>query len=213
MSSWHFICWCNDLKNFYRVISEYDFYRPQRSWGKVIFSEACVNNSVHRGVCVVAWGACVVALGGHAWFYLGGHAWFYFGGHAWFYSAGGGHAWFYSGVHGFIQGGMCGFIQGGMHGFIQQGGCAWFFQFFRIQWDMVNERAVSILLECILVLFVFTKDWKIRGKRKCSRLYASHSLLMLNEDTNFHICSVYCKQEYMQIIEITDFIILRNWWN
>ena len=23
------------------------FYRPQRSWGKVIFSEACVNNSVH----------------------------------------------------------------------------------------------------------------------------------------------------------------------
>ena len=25
-------------------------YRPQRSWGKVIFSEACVENSVHRGV-------------------------------------------------------------------------------------------------------------------------------------------------------------------
>ena len=25
------------------------FYRPQRSWGKVIFSEACVKNSVHRG--------------------------------------------------------------------------------------------------------------------------------------------------------------------
>ena len=24
-------------------------YRRQRSWGKVIFSEACVNNSVHRG--------------------------------------------------------------------------------------------------------------------------------------------------------------------
>ena len=24
-------------------------YRPQRSWGKVIFSEACVKNSVHRG--------------------------------------------------------------------------------------------------------------------------------------------------------------------
>ena len=23
-------------------------YRPQRSWGKVIFSEACVKNSVHR---------------------------------------------------------------------------------------------------------------------------------------------------------------------
>ena len=26
------------------------FYRPQRSWGKVIFSQACVKNSVHRGL-------------------------------------------------------------------------------------------------------------------------------------------------------------------
>ena len=25
------------------------FYRPQRSWAKVIFSQACVKNSVHRG--------------------------------------------------------------------------------------------------------------------------------------------------------------------
>ena len=50
----------------------------------------------------------------------------------------GGHAWFYS------AGGMCGFIQ--------QGGRAWFFSVFRIQWDTVNERAVRILLECILVL-------------------------------------------------------------
>ena len=32
-------------------------YRPQRSWAKVIFSQACVKNSVHRGgegVCVSA---------------------------------------------------------------------------------------------------------------------------------------------------------------
>ena len=39
------------------------FYRPQRSWGQVIFSEACVKNSVHRGVCMAggyAWqGACM----------------------------------------------------------------------------------------------------------------------------------------------------------
>ena len=28
------------------------YYRPQRSWGKVIFSEACVKNSVHRGACM-----------------------------------------------------------------------------------------------------------------------------------------------------------------
>ena len=26
-------------------------YRPQRSWGEVIFSEACVKNSVHGGAC------------------------------------------------------------------------------------------------------------------------------------------------------------------
>ena len=25
------------------------YYRPQRSWGKIIFSEACVKNSVHGG--------------------------------------------------------------------------------------------------------------------------------------------------------------------
>ena len=81
------------------------------------------------------------------------------------------------GMHGFIQGGVHGFIQGGVHGFIRGacmvlfgGACvvlfsgghawfysagggarAWFFHFFRIQWDTVNERAVRILLECILV--------------------------------------------------------------
>ena len=97
-----------------------------KSWGKVIFSEACVNNSVHGGACMVAlggmrgctgrghaWlhqGACVVLFGGHAWFYLGGMRGFiqgacmdFIGGCVWFYSRGvcgfysGGHAWFYSG--------------------------------------------------------------------------------------------------------------------
>ena len=58
------------------------FYRPQRSWGKVIFSEACVKNSVYRegghawqgvvhgrGACM-AGGACMVGAcmaGGHVW--------------------------------------------------------------------------------------------------------------------------------------------------
>ena len=32
------------------VYSPHIFYRPQRSRGKVTFSQACVNNSVHRGV-------------------------------------------------------------------------------------------------------------------------------------------------------------------
>ena len=106
-------------------------YRPQRSWGKVIFSEACVNNSVHRGghawllggVCVVALGVCVVLFGGvcvvlfggmHGFIrgacmvLFGGHAWVYLGGHTWFYSGG---AWFYSG-------GACMVLfRGGVRGF------------------------------------------------------------------------------------------------
>ena len=72
-----------------------------------------------------------------------------------------GHAWFYSGgMRGFIQGacmvlfGGVWFYLGGMRGFIW-GGHAWFFQFFWIQWDTVNERAVHILLECILVSVIF----------------------------------------------------------
>ena len=43
------------------------------AWGKVIFSEACVKNSVQGGACMVVgggmrgWGACVVVGGGHVW--------------------------------------------------------------------------------------------------------------------------------------------------
>ena len=54
------------------------FYRPHRSWGKVIFSQASVILST-GGACVVAgggrghWGACVVA-GGHAWLPGGMHS-------------------------------------------------------------------------------------------------------------------------------------------
>ena len=62
------------LAPFYRVSESNTrgFYRPQRSWGKVIFSEECLKNSVHRGggmhgrgVCMagvacMAGGACVV---------------------------------------------------------------------------------------------------------------------------------------------------------
>ena len=73
------------------------FYRPQRIWGKVIFSEACVKNSVHRGG-MRGRGACVA--GGHAW--QEGHEWQVA------YMAGGvhgrGHAWQ----------GEC--MAGGMHG-------------------------------------------------------------------------------------------------
>ena len=37
----------------------FTYYRPQRSWGKVIFLEVCVKNSVHRGR------GCMAR--GHAW--------------------------------------------------------------------------------------------------------------------------------------------------
>ena len=73
------------------------------------------------------WGACVVALGGHAWFYSGGRAWFY---------SGGVHG-FIRGVRGFIWGawfylgGVCGFIQWGCMVLFSGGGVHGFFSFFR----------------------------------------------------------------------------------
>ena len=108
-------------------------YRPQRSCGKVMFSQATgVCDSVHRGamcgrgVCVVGgmhgrghvWrGACVavgscMAGGGHAW--QGG-------------MHGRGHVW-----QGAVQGRVC-------------GGNAWW-----ERWPL--QRTVRIILECILVL-------------------------------------------------------------
>ena len=69
-----------------------NFYRPQRSWGKVIFSEACVKNSVHGGH---VWQGGGMRGGGHAWqegvrgtggVCGRGHAWrvaCMTGGHAW----------------------------------------------------------------------------------------------------------------------------------
>ena len=45
--------------------SQYN-YRPQRSCGKVLFSQACVKNSVQGGHALgVCMGACMA--GGHAW--------------------------------------------------------------------------------------------------------------------------------------------------
>ena len=122
-------------------------YRPQRSWDKVIFSEACVKNSVHRG-----------GMHGKGAYMVGG-------------VCGRGCAW---------QGGMCSrgaCMTGGMHG----RGCAWQgvhggsvhcrghawqrgawwgvcmvggMRGGRHAWHTVNEQAVRILLECILVMLV-----------------------------------------------------------
>ena len=127
----------------------YIFTARKRSFGQGnIFTPVC--HSVHRGgmhgcpggvrgcwgACVVAgggmcgcWGACMVA-GGCVWL-PGGvcgcrGAYVVAGGHAWLPE---GHAWLPEG-HAWLPGG------GGVR---------------RIRRDTVNERAVRILLECILV--------------------------------------------------------------
>ena len=110
--------------------------------------------------------------GGRAWLLPGGHAWLLggvcmvaLGGHVWFLP-GGMHGFCRGGMHGFCWGGVCGFCQGGVHGFcwgtcvLFAGGmrafcwgCVCFFpggHMRRIRRDTVNERAVRILLECIL---------------------------------------------------------------
>ena len=58
--------------------------------------------------------------------------------------ASGGHAWL-------LRGGVHGCSQGGMHG-CSRGGHAWDMMRYG---DTINERAVRILLECILVTHTF----------------------------------------------------------
>ena len=74
------------------------------------------------------WGACVVALGEGACVVAPGGCMVFAGGCAWFFPGG---------MRGFFWGGQG---LGGMH---------------RIRRDTVNERAVHILLECILVRSFF----------------------------------------------------------
>ena len=90
-----------------------------------------------RGACMVALGegACVVAPGEHAWLLWGGHAWL-------------------------LPGEACVVALGGMRGcsgracVVALGGHAWLLPGGEVcvgYGDTVNERAVRILLECILV--------------------------------------------------------------
>ena len=73
------------------------------------------------GMCCSSGGACVVPRGGACVVALGGHAWLLWG--------------------------VCGCSQGG-HAWLLPGGHAWDMMRYG---DMINERAVRILLECILV--------------------------------------------------------------
>ena len=83
----------------------------------------------------------MVAPGGMRVF-SGGHAQFFPGGRGACVVFSRGHAWFFlGGVCVFFWGGVRGFFWGGMR---------------RTRRDTVNERAVSILLECILVQQVVT---------------------------------------------------------
>ena len=116
-----------------------------------VFTPVC--DSVNRGMaCVVAWGrhawllqgACVVALGGHGCSRGGMHG---CSGGACVVALGwGGVCGCSGGVHG-CSGGHAWLLWGGMHG-CSVGGHAWDTTRYG---DTVNERAVRILLECILV--------------------------------------------------------------
>ena len=137
-----------------------------------VFTGVC--HSVHGGGHVwLLGGACVVAPGG-VWGWCGRHAWLLWGGmhgcsrggrcgcsggdmhgcsggHVWLLGGAcmvalGGHAWFSLGGHAWFSGGAC---------MLFWGACVVF------RWDTVSERAVRILLECILVLIYFT-GWSLQ---------------------------------------------------
>ena len=74
----YYRCWLNHHD---MIISfSWYYYRPQQSWGRVIFSESLVKNSVHGGGMHGrghAWqGTCIAR--GHVWqgvYMAGGHVW------------------------------------------------------------------------------------------------------------------------------------------
>ena len=102
----------------------------------------CGGHTWLRGGMCGCRGACMVAGGGvHG---CRGCAWL----------LGGMHGWGASMVAGWGQGAcmVAGWGQGAMHGC--RGACMVARGVCRIQQDMVNERAVRILLECILVLTI-----------------------------------------------------------
>ena len=109
-----------------------DFYCPQTKFAKVMFLQV--------SVCPQGGGGMRGCQGGmHGW----GCAWLLGGMHGCW-----GHVWLLGGMHGcwgtcVVAGGHA-WLPGGMHGC--QGGMR------RIRRDTVNERAVRILLECILVI-------------------------------------------------------------
>ena len=82
--------------------------------------------------------------GGHVWLLWGGMHGYCWGGMCGCWA---GHAWLLQGVCMVAPGGVCVVAAGG-HAWLLPGGHAWDTVRYG---DMVNERAVRILLECILV--------------------------------------------------------------
>ena len=128
-------------------------------------NEVC-EGYVFTGVCLStggmrAWlltGGCMVAPGGHAWLLRGACMVSPRGGMRG--CSGGGHAWL---------------LPGG-------GGCAWDMTRYR---DTVNERAVCILLEFILVNITF-KTVKIYQAKNCLKDFALNSRAVSNKNIGRH---------------------------
>ena len=99
-----------------------------------------------RGACMVAPGGVCVVARGHV-LLLPGVVWL-LGGCAWLLP--GGHVWLLLGACMVAPRGQCVVAPGGMHG-CSGGVHAWDMTRYG---DMINERAVRILLECILVAYI-----------------------------------------------------------
>ena len=105
------------VANVYGNENNWVFYRPQLSWGKVIFSQVSVI-LLTGGVCMVAGGLCMVARGVCMFFSGGAYVVF---------ARWGACVFFAGGVHGFPLGGLVWFLLGGVACFFFAGGRAWFF--------------------------------------------------------------------------------------
>ena len=122
------------LQKVFNVKGQKSYYPLQRSWGKVMFSQACVILFTGGGGGHVWLPGDMHGCRGHAW--LGGHAWLLggvrccqgacvvAGGHAWLLEGvcvvAGGHVWLQEGACMVVGGGMCGYQR-----CVVAGGHAW----------------------------------------------------------------------------------------
>ena len=141
-----------------------------------VFTGVC--DSVNRGEAFVVGGGRCVWFGGCVWFFWGA-------------------CMVFSGVHGFFRGCAWFFLGRGVHvffggtwfflgGVVFLGGCACFFggaymvlcgDMHRIHRDMVNEQAVCILLECILVIHYISNVSAISDSQILPEFIASRNCI------------------------------------